>query len=168
MKLAKVKSKILKVRAYQVALLTLGVSLLFGAKPVLAPAIALASYFSWEIVVEDIKTLKVNNLKLFLLFLSGVAMSLAGANLSESWLRPIVFFLIGWGMFQLFEGDIGGGDVRLVTVFAVFLDSIKMLAAISLAATLGWIIGYKLKMQRVPFGALLVVCFWLAFGIVRY
>lgn len=95
-------------------------------------------------------------------------MALAGAHFDVSIIRGIVFFFIGWGMFQLFEGDIGGGDVRLVTVLAIFLNTVQILSAISLAAAAGMLIGSNLKMKRVPFGALLIASAWLTFGIVRF
>ena len=95
-------------------------------------------------------------------------MCLANASFEVSIIRPIIVFLIGWGMFQLFEGDIGGGDVRLATVVAVFLNTVQLLSAISLAAAVGMLIGSKLKMKTVPFGSLLIVASWLSFWIVRF
>jgi Flp pilus assembly protein protease CpaA len=126
------------------------------------------AFFSWRIFVGDIKTRKVDNWDIAGLLAGGGLMCLAGASFEVSIIRPIIVFLIGWGIFQLFEGDIGGGDVRLATVVAVFLNMVQLLSAISLAAAAGMIIGSRLKMKTVPFGSLLIVASWLSFWIVRF
>lgn len=164
----KLKDRLLGVKAYYVAAVALVLALLFGASFYLSPAIAFSAYFSWSIFIEDIESYTVSHLNLLGLLGGGVLMAIAGLDFDFFVLRPILFFLIGWGMFQLFEGDIGGGDVRLVTVLAIFLNTVQILSAISLAAAAGMLIGSNLKMKRVPFGALLIATSWLAFWIVRF
>lgn len=164
----KIKGRLLGINVYLVAGLALALSLLLGASIYLAPAIAFSAFFSWSILIEDIENYKVSHFNLLGLLGGGALMAIAGTDFDLSIWRPVLFFLIGWGMFQLFEGDIGGGDVRLVTVLAIFLNIVQILSAISLAAALGMLIGSNLKMKRVPFAALLVATSWLTFWIVRF
>jgi Flp pilus assembly protein protease CpaA len=147
---------------------SLALGLIFGADVFLALTVAFSAYFSWSILQVDIDEYKIGHFNLVGLLLGCAAITVAGADFNVSIIRAIVFFLIGWGMFQLFEGDIGGGDVRLVTVAAIFLNVIQLLAAISLASAVGMLVASRLKMKRVPFGALLIVSFWLSFWIVRF
>lgn len=167
-KVKKLRARLIDLKAYYIAAIALGLSLLFKANFYLAPAITSTAYFSWEIFVDDLKSYKVSHFNLIGLLVSGVLMGLAGGHFDSSILRGVIFFFIGWGMFQLFEGDIGGGDVRLVTVLAIFLNTVQILSAISLAAAVGMLIGSNLKLKRVPFGALLIVSAWLTFWIVRF
>jgi Flp pilus assembly protein protease CpaA len=162
------RKRIIGLNPLYVSAVSLPLSLIFGADIFLALAISFTGYFSWSIFQVDIEEYKIGHFNLAGLLLGCVAMTFAGADFNVSILRAIIFFLIGWGMFQLFEGDIGGGDVRLVTVAALFLNVIQLLSAISLAAATGMLIASRLKMKRVPFGALLIVSFWLSFWIVRF
>lgn len=164
----KLKERLMGVKAYYVAGFAFAMSLLFGASLYLGPAVAFCAYFSWAIFLEDIESYTVGHFNLLGLLGGGVLMALAGMHFDISVLRALIFFLIGWGMFQLFEGDIGGGDVRLVTVLALFLNTVQILSAISLAAAAGMLIGSNLKMKRVPFGALLIATSWLVRWIVRF
>lgn len=167
-KVKKFRKKLLAVKPYYIAGLALVLALILKAGIFLSPAIAVSAYFSWEIFRDDIAEYRVSHFNLIGLLAGGVGMAVAGANFDVSVFRGIIFFFIGWGMFQLFEGDIGGGDVRLVTVLAVFLNTVQILSAISLAAATGMLIGSNLKLKRVPFGALLITSAWLTFGIVRF
>ena len=167
-KAKKFKKKLLSIESYYLAGIALAVSLLFKGGLFLSPAVAISAYFSWEIFRDDIKEYKVSHFSLTGLLVGGIGMAVAGAHFDVSILRGVIFFFIGWGMFQLFEGDIGGGDVRLVTVLAVFLNTVQILSAISLAAALGMLIGSNLKLKRVAFGALIIASAWLTFGIVRF
>lgn len=164
----KLKERLLEIRAYYVAGFALALSLLVGANFYLAPAIAFSAFFSWSIFVEDIEKYTVGHFNLLGLLAGGALMAIAGLHFDLSIIRPLIFFLIGWGIFQLFEGDIGGGDVRLVTVLAIFLNTVQILSAISLAAAIGMLVGSNLKMKRVPFAAILIATSWLAMWIVRF
>lgn len=168
LKAKRFKKKLLSLKAYWVAGVALLVALFFKAGLLLSPAIATCAYFSWEIFRDDLKEYKVSHFNLLGLLLGGILIVISGGNFDVSILRGVIFFFIGWGMFQLFEGDIGGGDVRLVTVLAIFLNTVQILSAISLAAALGMLIGSNLKLKRVAFGALLIASAWLTFGIVRF
>lgn len=167
-KARKFKNRLTGIKSYYVAVFALAVSFLLKGGVFLSPAIAVSAYFSWEIFLDDLTEYKVSHFNLIGLLIGGVAMAFAGAHFDISILRGIIFFFIGWGMFQLFEGDIGGGDVRLVTVLAIFLNTVQILSAISLAAAVGMLIGSNLKLKRVPFGALLIASAWITFGIVRF
>lgn len=167
-KAKKIRKRLVATKPYYAAILALALAFLFKAGVFLSPAIAVSAYFSWEIFTDDLTEYKVSHFNLIGLLVGGIAMAFAGANFDVSILRGIIFFFIGWGMFQLFEGDIGGGDVRLVTVLAIFLNTVQILSAISLAAAAGMIIGSNLKLKRVPFGALLIASAWLTFWIVRF
>lgn len=167
-KAKKFKNKLLSVKPYYLAGVALVLSLLFKGGIFLSPAVAVGAYFSWEIFRDDLENYRVSHVNLAGLLVGGAGMALAGANFDVSIIRGIIFFFIGWGMFQLFEGDIGGGDVRLVTILAIFLNTVQILSAISVAAALGMLIGSNLKLKRVPFGALLIVSSWLTFWIVRF
>lgn len=167
-KAKKFKSRLINIKAYYVAGVALAVAALMGAGILRSPAIALTAYFSWEIFRDDLENYRVSHFNLAGLFAGFVAMALTGMHFDVSILRAIIFFFIGWGMFQLFEGDIGGGDVRLVTVLAIFMNTVQILSAISLAAAAGMIIGSNLKLKRVSFGALLITSAWLTFWIVRF
>lgn len=167
-KAKKIKKRLVNIKPYYVAGVALAVAALLKAGVFLSPAIAVTAYFSWEIFRDDLENYKVSHFNLAGLFVGYVAMAIAGAHFDISILRGIIFFFIGWGMFQLFEGDIGGGDVRLVTVLAIFMNTVQILSAISLAAAAGMLIGSNLKLKRVPFGALLIASTWLTFWIVRF
>ncbi len=167
-KAKKIKKKLLNIKPYYIAGMAMVISALMGAGMLRSPAIALVAYFSWEIFKDDLENYRVLHLNLVGLLAGFVAMAFAGIHFDISIFRSIIFFFIGWGMFQLFEGDIGGGDVRLVTVLAIFMNTVQILSAISLAAAVGMLIGSNLKLKRVPFGALLIVSAWLTFWIVRF
>jgi len=167
-KARKLKKRLINLKSYYVAGLALAVSALLGVGIFRSPAIALTAYFSWEIFKDDLENYKVSHFNLSGLLVGFIAMAVAGVHFDISILRGIIFFFIGWGMFQLFEGDIGGGDVRLVTVLAIFMNTVQILSAISLAAAVGMLIGSNLKLKRVPFGAILIVSTWLTFWIVRF
>ncbi|HRV76344.1 MAG: hypothetical protein H6799_01200 [Candidatus Nomurabacteria bacterium] len=167
-KAKKFKKKLLSIESYYLAGIALAVSLLFKGGLFLSPAVAISAYFSWEIFRDDIKEYKVSHFSLTGLLVGGIGMAVAGAHFDVSILRGVIFFFIGWGMFQLFEGDIGGGDVRLLTVVALFLNVVQLLAAISLASAVGMLVAWQFKIKRVPFGSLLIVAFWLSFWIVRF
>jgi Flp pilus assembly protein protease CpaA len=117
---------------------------------------------------EDLADYKIGDLNLILLIVGGGLLKYLGSGVGFYPIQALVAFLIGWGMFQAFEGDIGGGDVRLLTVAALFLNLIQLLAGISLAAAAGLLIGQRLRLRKVPFGALLIVALWLSFGVVRF
>lgn len=167
-KIKKLLKKLVQVNPYYVGVLAVLVSLIMGGGFILSPAVGVSAFFSWRIFVGDIKKRKVDNWDVLGLLLGGGLMYLGDASFELSIIRPVIVFLIGWGMFQLFEGDIGGGDVRLATVIAVFLNTVQLLSAISLAAAAGMLIGARLKMKTVPFGSLLIVASWLSFWIVRF
>ena len=166
-KIKKFVNKLVGINALYPMGLALVISFVVSRNFLIAPFVGLAAYCSWRIFVGDIKLRKISNLDLFGLLLSGLAIYLLISPFDVSILRSVIVFLIGWGMFQLFEGDIGGGDVRLLTVAALFLNVVQLLAAISLASAVGMLVAWQFKIKRVPFGSLLIVAFWLSFWIVR-
>ncbi|MDQ5913477.1 MAG: hypothetical protein QG623_95 [Patescibacteria group bacterium] len=167
-KLKKIVNQLTSISAIYVALFAVVASYAVGRDFLVSPFVGLGAYYSWRIFVGDIKFRKISNFDIAGLLVSGIAIYLLIAPFEISIVRAVIVFLIGWGMFQLFEGDIGGGDVRLLTVAAVFLNVVQLLAAVSLASAIGMALGYKLKIKRIPFGSLLIVSFWLSFWIVRF
>lgn len=161
-------NKSVKINALYPLILSALVSFAIGRDFLVSPFVGVAAYFSWKIFVGDIKLRKIGNLDLFGLLASGLIIYLIISPFEFSIIRAVVVFLIGWGMFQLFEGDIGGGDVRLLTVAGLFLNVVQLLAAVSLASAVGMIVAARYKIKRVPFGSLLIVAFWLSFWIVRF
>ncbi len=167
-RLRNLKKWLLKLNSVAVGVLAAGLSLVFGAPLALMGGVFGAAFFSWRILKDDLAKLKVENLNLLGLVVAILAMWVLNANFEVSLLRACITFLIGWGIFQLFEGDIGGGDVRLASIGALFLNTVQLLAAVSVASFAGLIIAYFWKVKKVPFGSLLIVSLWLSFWIVRF
>lgn len=164
----KLKGNLLKVNSGVIAVTGAGLGLVFGAPLILVPGIMGAGFFSWRIFKDDLARLKVVYLNLIGLLVFVLTMWVVDANFAISIPRALITFLIGWVVFQLFEGDVGGGDVRLATVVAVFLNTVQLLSAISLASFVGLLLASFFKLKKIPFGALLIVATWLSFWIVRF
>jgi len=174
--LEKNKNRIINLNAVYVgifgALASCGVILANGNLDVLnfrvVPVVGLVAFASWRILQEDLEDYKISNLNLMLLIAGGGVLKYLNSGVGLYPWQALVIFLIGWGLFKAFEGEIGGGDVRLATVAGLFLNLVQLLAGISLAASVGILIGVKFKIKRIPFGALLIIALWLSFGIVRF
>lgn len=167
-KISNLKSSFLKLNSGLVASVATLLSLALGAPLIILGGVFAAAFFSVRIFKEDLAKLKISDLNLLGLVVSVILMWALGAKFELSLLRACITFLIGWGIFQLFEGDVGGGDVRLASVGALFLNTIQLLAAVSVASFGGLVIGYFWKVKKIPFGSLLIIAFWLSFWIVRF
>ncbi len=167
-KLKKFQKKLIKINPLYSALLACVLGLALKSGITLGIAIGATAYFSWRLMVSDLKERKIHNLDLLGLLVSGCAMEILGANLDVALIRAVVAFLVGWLVFQLFEGDIGGGDVRLVTVLALFLSTTQLFVTVSVASLSGIVIASAFALRRVPFGSLLIIFSWIVYGVIRF
>lgn len=108
--------------------------------------IAFIDYFNYVIP---------NNLVVFLLIISLINPNLNINKIFTSFFIAFIFFTI----YFIFQGKIGGGDVKLLTVFALWFGYPDIILVIFLASLLGllialfWIIIKKISLQDpVPFG----------------
>lgn len=146
---------------------TFGLSLAFGIYAALVTALIIVSFIDLEHqIVPDVITLP------------GLALGL----LLSALFLPITFMdslmgaLLGGGLFYaiaaIYEGGMGGGDIKLIAMIGAFIGWQQVLLTIFLAAFVGSVIGLALLVTKrkkrrdpIPFGPFLalgaiVALFW--------
>lgn len=151
---------------FAISILALISSVILGLDVGAALALAALVFFSIRIFQEDLKNYRVRYLDLLGVFIPTLILHNFGISLEVNVLQAIIFFTIGWILFQVFDGKIGGGDVRLLATGALFLSYFQILSAVSLAAIVGILIGDKFKNHKVPFASLLIAAYWISYFVV--
>ena len=133
------------------------------ALPSLVAAVALMAPLIAAIVLSDLRTLRIPNRMVLVLFgiflVTGLPLGLAGIDWGLPWDTflwrigyALAAFGVGFGLYVLAGGNVGGGDLKLIAAVAPFLSGSSVASYLLLVAlialgglVLHWIVRKMLR-----------------------
>lgn len=119
----------------------------------LAGLVPLLAYIMWS----DMKAMRIPNIAVLLIFLVFLATGSWGLPLETFLWRighTVIAFGVGWGIFQISGGKIGGGDLKLLIALVPFVPGsavgivLLMWAVITLVSLGGFFLARRLIGER--------------------